>query len=66
MLWRIPQFGSHARVMDPCHCPPPSPRRCSDIVGFRAPFLATDQHVRRVLWENKFLYERWGVPKQRG
>ena len=31
---------------------------CSDIVGFRAPYLSTDENVRKVLAANKFLYDR--------
>lgn len=31
---------------------------CRDIVGFRAPYLSTDENVRKVLAANKFLYDR--------
>lgn len=31
---------------------------CSDIVGFRAPYLATDEQVRKVLHDEGFLYDR--------
>lgn len=30
----------------------------SDIVGFRSPYLSTDENVRKVLAANKFLYDR--------
>jgi hypothetical protein len=30
----------------------------SDIVGARAPYLAADQTMRKVLFENGFLYDR--------
>ena len=35
---------------------------CRDIVGFRAPFLETDETVHEVLAKNDFLYDRcvWG------
>lgn len=38
-------------------CPAPL-AWCRDIVGFRAPFLETDENVRKVLSDNGFLYER--------
>lgn len=34
------------------------PTRCSDVVGFRAPFLETKPEQRQVLYENGFLYDR--------
>lgn len=61
LLWHgwLHQLDMHSQLTDvlAASCPPRS-----DIVGFRAPFLETDETVRKVLGDNGFLYDRCAVP----